>query len=318
MELEHQGIRNLQGNSGILLINKLYDLIVSKTLATLVVFDNMEGFENIQMYLPLNRNVDNMAILLTSVNEVTLPLGHGEIGTFQVDLLEDDEAKELVASTLNHSTDYTENEISFLVSESGRVPIILSIMAGTIAFAGSAYSITKFLHEIEAEKQSRHSKNPSTQENLNFKYQEIMYACVKIAIRKLKESPNKYASIALKFFEGCGYFNNICPFDFILKKVPAIIQDSERILEESPSPLEPKQMLKRAIKLLSKFSLVNYEADNDSSVEIHRLVKNIVGLIQQDEQRERDILDELIGCGDFSEYFDVWNAEMYLFFGHIR
>lgn len=101
MELEHQGIRNLQGNSGILLINKLYDLIVSKTLATLVVFDNMEGFENIQMYLPLNRNVDNMAILLTSVNEVTLPLGHGEIGTFQVDLLEDDEAKELVASTLN-------------------------------------------------------------------------------------------------------------------------------------------------------------------------------------------------------------------------
>ncbi|XP_035701736.1 uncharacterized protein LOC118433670 isoform X3 [Folsomia candida] len=296
-ELHNQGIPNIQGNRGIFLINKLYDLIESRNPnKVLVIFDDIDGFDEIKNYLPLNRNV-NLVILLISENEVVFPPEYEEICTFEVDIFDEDDAKELVAKQLNGSPDYKENEISLLLSESGRIPIILSIMTGIIATVGRKYSMSKILHEIEAEKQSkipRCSKNRNTQDDFSSQCDELMYVCMKIVIKKLEESTNEYAVMAIKFLERCGYFNNICSLKFILDKVPSIMQDSEKISDESPFPIEPKQMLIRSVKLMSKFSLVDYVAGDDPYVIIHPRVQSSIRHIQQEEQREHDILKELI------------------------
>lgn len=100
-ELHNQGIPNIQGNRGIFLINKLYDLIESRNPnKVLVIFDDIDGFDEIKNYLPLNRNV-NLVILLISENEVVFPPEYEEICTFEVDIFDEDDAKELVAKQLN-------------------------------------------------------------------------------------------------------------------------------------------------------------------------------------------------------------------------
>lgn len=66
----------------------------------LVIFDNVNGFEEIEKYLPLNKNMDNIALLLTSVEKISIPTAMGEIVSFRVDVLEEIEAVELISKLL--------------------------------------------------------------------------------------------------------------------------------------------------------------------------------------------------------------------------
>ncbi|XP_035714188.1 uncharacterized protein LOC118438326 isoform X1 [Folsomia candida] len=314
-ELENQEIQNLPENDGILLASKLYDFIITKSpQKILVIFDNVEGFEEIEKYLPFNKNVDNIAVLITSVEKIIIPTGMGEIDTFNMDILEEGEAKELAVKILN--VDDTDPDISLLVSESGRIPIVLCFMARTIASVKNlgrlSYTITQFLQEMkDTSKILRYPNDPNIKDNLNLQYKKSLYTCVKIAVEKLQESNHLYAPIAIHIIEICPYFSNHCPLGYFLNHVSTIKRDIREISNASLIPLKPIEVLKNAIQLLSSFSLVNYKLDTHSKfgveVEIHRLVQTTVGLIQEDEKRDHDILEDLIGCGDYprSEFSDV-------------
>ncbi|XP_035701465.1 uncharacterized protein LOC118433568 [Folsomia candida] len=231
----------------------------------------------------------------------------GEIDTYKVDILGEDEASELVGKILKvGSIVCTKSEVSLLVAESGRIPVTLCIMARIIVsvnMGGSTYSITKLLQEMkDKSKLLRYPSGPK--HNLDLQYKKSLYTCVKIALDKLQESKDVYAPMAIHFIEGCAYFHNECPIDYFLNHVTTFKQDIEQVLIEVFVPLKPMEVLTNAIRLLSRFSLINTTPDKKYEfgikVEIHRLVQATVRLIQK--YKERDLLEELICCKDYPKF----------------
>ncbi|XP_021964198.1 uncharacterized protein LOC110859539 isoform X3 [Folsomia candida] len=315
-ELKNQGIKDEKTeNDGILLANKLYELLISKNPHKfLVIFDNVESFEEIKKYLPLNKDLNNVAVLLTSVEKIIIQDEMGEVKTFRVDILEEAEAEELFRKILQDKVDCELDEFSQLVSESGRIPVIIRVMAGTIASVcnhrGSAYKITQYLQEMK-DKSSLHLRypnDPNTKDDLNLQYKKSLYVCVKISLEKLQKSNHEYATLAMHFIERCAYFSHECDLDYFLDHVTTIKQDIKEISRKALVRLEPQEMLENASHLLSSLSLVNvrpYEfrfSNYKIKVEIHRLIHSTLRLIQEDEKRDHAIIKELIVCEDFPNH----------------
>ncbi|XP_035715364.1 uncharacterized protein LOC110859459 isoform X2 [Folsomia candida] len=314
-ELKNQGIKDLSENDGILLANKLYELLISKNPHKfLVIFDNVESFEEIKKYLPLNKDLNNVAVLLTSVEKILIQDEMGEVKTFRVDILEEAEAEELFRKILQDKVYCEPDELSHLVSESGRIPVIIRVMAGTIASVcnhrGSAYKITQYLQEMK-DKSSLHLRypnDPNTKDDLNLQYKKSLYVCVKISLEKLQKSNHEYATLAMHFIERCAYFSHECDLDYFLDHVTTIKQDIKEISRKALVRLEPQEMLENASHLLSSLSLVNvrpYEfrfSNYKIKVEIHRLIHSTLRLIQEDEKRDHAIIKELIVCEDFPNH----------------
>lgn len=150
--------------------------------------------------------------------------------------------------------------------------------------------------------------DPKKKDNLNLQYKKSLYICVKIALEKLQTSNNLYANAATHFIERCVYLRDEFIIKYFLKHSTTVRQDVETISEESLVHLEPIFVLKSVVDLVSSFSLVNYRTHEYSAVMnevvVHRLVKETLRAIQRDEEREYNILEELVSK-DHPELKDV-------------
>ncbi|OXA41567.1 hypothetical protein Fcan01_23864 [Folsomia candida] len=311
-ELDRLRCKGFEEVEGILLANKFYDLLKLMNLRKfLLIFDNIVGYNELEKYFPLNRDVKNIAVLATSIEKIIVPAAVGIIDNFKVNIFEESEAFKVASKILQG--DDEKHEISLLITESGRIPLLLCMMSATISsfrifqkmlnLESYPYTIHQYLQEMKGK-----SENPVDNLNL-YPFNTKLNTCVKIARDKLRESCSLYTPITLHLLERCVYFGTDFPFNYLRKHVTTIKTDIQDILDQPFDPYTyPIELFKNAIRLLARFLLLDIKPTTSPNryifgidVKVHSLIGGALRSLQVEENQEHDILEDLIGCKDYPE-----------------
>lgn len=271
-------------------LHNFYDLLV-KTINErfLLIFDNVEDFNQIFDYLPLNYGPSNIAVLITSQRQCQIGESFGNVKNELLDLISPEEAIALVEKVLGKSSMDSAEEKTLLTERSGRIPLILHLMASTIKFQRKykpEYTIGKYLGEITLEP-IQYVDQP---EYLHLGYKKSLRQIVNFAIAKLNAIAGTIGQFAVKIFDRVAYCSPTG------NRIPYIVETYLRDIKKEADnldhhlPLKPDgfQIIQMAIELLSEFSLVQC---SDMRFTIHRLVQASRRLDLKDAGLEKDILN---------------------------
>lgn len=272
-----------------LFLHNFYDLVKTKNERFLFIFDNVEDFNQILDYLPLNYAPSNIAVLMTSQCQCQIGESYGTVKNEPLDLILPEEAIMLVEKMLGKSSMDSEDEKKQLVKRSGRIPLILHLMASTIKFQRKykpEYTIEMYLQEITYEPIQYIDQSNF----LQLSYKKSLREIVQIAIAKLSALAGSIEEIAVKIFNRVAYCPPIgyrIPY-FVETYLRDIKKEADNLDLRLPLKTDGLQIIQMAIELLSEFSLVQF---GDMRFAVHRLVQASRRLDLKDAGLEKDVLN---------------------------
>lgn len=256
------------------LLHSFYKFLVRQVEKFLIVFDNVEDFNIILKFLPLNYPASNIAVMMTSQRPFTQK-SYGHVENKQLGLMAEPEATLLVETILGSSSKDTEAEdIKLLVERSGRIPIVLCVMAATIKFQRrfcGNYHIKNYLENLSTEPIRYSDKDEDY--SLDLAYEKSFQKIVNFAVVKLKQFGGSIGQIAKKVFDRLAYISstNVLSRDFVKRYFRDICEEAKNMdIKVLTKPIDDLVIIRMAIAKLSEFSLAELDGDE---VTVHRWIQ---------------------------------------------